>query len=151
MTVRSAVCGVLSLSLVVGCGSRSGPEPEIERVVPVSGSLTYQGKPLSYHQVTFLPVDGRRAAVGVTDMEGRFTMGTNDTGDGAPPGRHKVAIAFVGPPTNETPGQEQIIDNPALLPKPDIEIPGKYSNPETSGLTQEVPEDGLPDLVIDLQ
>ena len=147
-----ALCITAVVYLVcAGCGRSPGPQAEIEEVVPVSGRLTYQGKPLQHYQVTFLPTDGRRVATGVADAEGRFVMGTNDAGDGAPPGTHKVAIVFVGPPSTDAPGQEQIIDNPALLPKPDIEIPKKYSNPETSGLTQEVPEDGLEDLKIDLQ
>ena len=142
---------LLTVVAAVGCGSRPGPQAEIERVVPVSGTLTYAGKPLEHYQVTFLPVDGRRAAVGVTDAEGKFTMGTNDAGDGAPPGTHKVAIVFAGPPSTDAPGQEQIIDNPALLPKPKVKIPAKYGNPETSGLVQEVPEDGLTGLQIDLK
>lgn len=151
MAVRLAVVGVVCTGLLTGCGSRPGPKPDVERVVPVSGTLTYQGKPLESYQVTFLPVDGRRAAVGITDAEGKFTMGTNDAGDGAPPGKHKVAVAFVGAAADEIPGQEAIVDNPALLPQPKVKIPGKYSNPETSGLAQEVPEDGLEDLKIDLQ
>jgi hypothetical protein len=88
--------------------------------------------------------------VGVTDAEGKFKLGTNDKDDGAPPGTHKVAIMWV-PPQSDNPGQETIIDDPALLPKPKVKIPAKYGNPETSGLTQEIPEDGKTDIKIDLQ
>jgi hypothetical protein len=42
------------------------------------------------------------------------------------------------------------IDDPAEMPKPPVEIPAKYSNPETSGLTQDVPAGGVTDLKIDL-
>ena len=127
-----------------------GPKAHIEKVVPVSGTLTYNGQPLENYQVTFLPTDGRRAATGVADADGKFTMGTNKAGDGAPPGTHKVAIVWA-PPTTDLPGHEQIIDDPSLLPKPPVEIPAKYGNPETSGLTQEVPDEGIEDLKIDLK
>lgn len=140
---------VLATLLVAGCGD-PGPRAEIEKVVPVSGTLTYLGKPLESYQVTFLPTDGRRAATGVTDAAGKFTMGTNKAGDGAPPGAHKVAFVWVAP-NNDLPGQEQIIDDPALLPKPAVEIPAKYANPDTSGYTQEVPDDGIADLKFDLK
>jgi hypothetical protein len=89
------------------------------------------------------------SASGVTDAEGKFTLGTNAAGDGAPPGMCKVAVVFE-PPTNDT-ADGLPIDNPNLLPKPKVAIPAKYSSAATSGLTQEVPADGLTDLKIDLQ
>jgi hypothetical protein len=139
------------LAFLAGCQGNPGPEPVIEKVAPVSGTLTYRGQPLEHYQVTFLPADARRAAVGVTDATGKFTLGTNKENDGAPPGPNKVAVAFVGPPMPDTSVTDMPVDNPALLPKPKIKIPEKYNNPETSGLTQEVPEDGVTDLKIDLQ
>jgi hypothetical protein len=136
--------------LAVGCNTDPGPRAHIEAAVPVSGTLTYNGQPLENYQITFLPTDGRRAATGVSDAAGKFTMGTNKAGDGAPPGLHKVAIVWA-PPMTGTPGQEQIIDDPALMPKPPVSIPPKYGNPETSGITQDVPEGGIEDLKIDLK
>ncbi len=145
--------GVLFLSIVAiaGCGRRAGPAPQIEKVVPVSGTLTYQGKPLDRYQVSFRPTDGRRPAVGVTDAAGRFVLSTNRPADGAPPGSHKVGIAWAGLASTDSAVQEPAIDDPAKLPKPAIEIPAKYANPDSSGLTQEVPNAGLKDLRIDLK
>lgn len=145
---------VVALSCVpiaIGCGSRPGPQAKVEIVVPVSGTLTYQGNPLESYQISFLPMDGRRPAMGTTDAAGKFTLGTNKVGDGAPPGTHKLTIVWLAPPSTDAPGQETIIDDPALLPKPKIQIPDKYSNSDTSGLTQEVPAGGLKDLKIELQ
>jgi len=134
-----------------GCGSDPGPVAEQERVVPVSGTLTYQGKPLESFQVTFMPTDGRRVAMGVTDAAGKFTLGTNAAADGAPPGQHKIAVNWFDPSTADAAaGQEAIVDNPAQLPKASVKIPRKYNDPNTSGLTQDVPEDGLQDVKIDL-
>jgi len=145
---RLVACGIAFWSL--GCDRDPGPRAHIEKVVPVSGTLTFHGQPLESYLVTFLPTDGRRAATGLTDAAGRFTMGTNKAGDGAPPGAHKVAFVWA-PPTPDTPGQEQIIDDPALLPKPKLEIPAKYGNPDTSGYTQIVPDGGMTDLKFDLK
>jgi hypothetical protein len=138
-------------ALLVGCDPSTGPKATVEAVVPVSGTLTYMGSPLENYQISFLPSDGRRPAIGTTDATGRFTMGTNLAGDGAPPGTHKVTVVWSPPTPPDGAGQETVIDDPALLPKPNVQIPAKYSSPETSGLTQEVPVGGLKDLRIDLQ
>lgn len=149
MSHRGFVGAASLLLYALGCG-RSGPTAEIVDVEPVSGVLTYQGKPLEYFQVTFYPTDGRRPAAGVTDGAGKFTLGTNEEGDGAPPGPCKVSIAFVGPPMDDAAAQANPIDNPAFLPRPPIVIPAKYASPETSGLTQDVPDGGASDLKIEL-
>ena len=148
MQARHSVAMLLLFTLA-GCAGETGPAKE--EVVPVSGTLTYQGKPLPYFAITFLPSDGRRAAVGTTDELGNFTMGTNDLGDGVPPGTNKVAVTFAGPPSDAPPGQESVIDDPAQMPKPAVAIPKKYHNPETSGLTVEVPPDGLVGYALELE
>ncbi len=135
---------------ILGCGSSDRVKPSIEKVAPVSGTLTFQGKPLENYQVTFLPTDGRRPGVGVTDAEGKFKLGTNDIGDGAPLGKNQVAVNFAPPSTDDSTTSSPIED-PALLPKPKVMIPAKYGNPSTSELTQEVPSGGLTDLKLDLK
>lgn len=147
--LRCLALVLVGITTFSGCGD-PGPVAEIEKVAPVSGTVTFQGKPLPGYQVTFLPTDGKRAATGITDAQGKFIMGTNDAGDGAPPGTHKIAFVWA-PPSGGEPGQETIIDDPSKLPKPAIKIPAKYGNPETSGFTQEVPARGVQDLKFDLQ
>ena len=134
-----------------GCGPDYSQTADVERSVNVSGVLTYQGQPLEHYQVVLMPTDGRRVATGVTDAEGRFVMGTNKAGDGAPPGPSKVAVYFTGPPATDAPGNEQIIDDPSQLPQPKVKIPEKYGDPAQSGLTQDVPDSGLKDWKLELQ
>ena len=135
---------------ILGCGSSSSVKPSFEKVAPVSGTLTYQGKPLENYQVTFLPTDGRRPGVGLTDAAGKFKLGTNDLADGAPLGTNQVAVNFAPPSTDDaTTGSP--IEDPALLPMPKVLIPAKYGNPKTSEITQEVPSGGLTDLKLDLK
>lgn len=151
MLARIGVLLSISLGMVSFSGCGGGYQTgEIEASVPVNGTLTFQGKPLESYQVVFMPDDGRRVATGVTDANGNFTLGTNKLGDGAPPGPCKVAIQFA-PPTVDGAGNEVIIDDPSKLPKPKIKIPAKYGNPETSGISQDVPKGGLKDLKIDLK
>ncbi|HZN34203.1 MAG TPA: hypothetical protein VFB80_10305 [Pirellulaceae bacterium] len=150
MQGRWKAAAILYAVCLGGCGGYS-QRANIERVAPVSGTLTFQGKPLEFHQVMFAPEDGRRPAMGVTDAMGKFTLGTNKPDDGAPPGLNKVTIVWVGPPPKNDPGNEVIIEDVSKLPKPKIRIPAKYGNPETSGLTQDVPSGGLSDLKIDLK
>jgi len=77
-----------------------------------------------------------------------LTLGTNSPGDGAPIGSHKVSVAF--DPEVDTLNAAPA-ENPSQLPKPSVKVPDKYSSPETSGLTQDVPKAGLKDLKLDLQ
>ncbi len=105
----------------------------------------YQGKPLAYYQVQFIPEEGRPAA-GITDENGNFMLGTNDVGDGAPSGSHRVAVTYVGPP----PAPDYGVTNFDPVPPPEFKIPKKFSDPQKSGLVVEVPEAGKTDFVIEL-
>ncbi|MCC6508136.1 MAG: carboxypeptidase regulatory-like domain-containing protein [Pirellulaceae bacterium] len=135
---------------LIGCAG-SYQTSDIEETAPVSGVLTYQGKPLEHYQVVFMPFNGSRVGTATTDAEGKFTMGTNDAGDGSPVGEMKVAISFVGPPSTVEAGTELIIDDPSKMPRPKVRIPAKYNDPETSGITQNVPREGVKDLKLDLK
>lgn len=144
--------GLVGFGLILGLAGCSPAvvKPTLEKVVPVSGTVTYQGKPVESFQVSFIPTDGRRAAVGITDASGKFTLGTNDVADGVPPGKHKVSIAFAPTSTDDS-ASASPVDDPKLLPKPKLAVPSKYANPATSGLEQEVPAGGLTDLKIELK
>jgi hypothetical protein len=145
MLVMLATC-----TAAIGCGQRSGQLREHLATVPASGVLLYQNKPLESYEVTFIPKQGDRPSAGKTDAEGRFTLGTNELADGAPPGTYTVVVSFnaVSPldPAVVTP--EQIA---ASTPKPKVKIPTKYSDPEKSGLQVQVPEGGSTELKIELQ
>lgn len=148
MSNRIHLLIVAALMAAPGC-SQPGPTGTVLETAPVSGTLTYQGQPLSSFLVVFTPVDGRRPATGRTDSAGRFQLGTNAPGDGAVVGAHKISVAF-DPDTGVDSTQAMPIEDPAEMPKPPVEIPAKYANPETSGLTQDVPASGVTDLKIDL-
>ncbi len=109
------------------------------------GVLTHKGQPLSFYAVTLAPVEGKLGAAAETDEQGHFVLGTNSQGDGAVPGKHRVGIAYLGPPASRPDGQ-----NNFKAPEPKVKLAPKYTSPETSGLTVEVPTSGSSDLKIEV-
>lgn len=86
---------LLGLGLLVGCGN-SGEY----KVVPVSGIVTCQGKPLANATVNFSPKaspdrpaqNPGKLALGITDAQGRFQMTTYQNNDGVIMGTHTVTV-----------------------------------------------------------
>ena len=82
--------------LLLGCG-KSGP-----KVVPVSGQVTLDKKPLANADVTFSPTEsGPNKSPGLessgrTDEKGRYTLLViQDKREGAVVGTHKVRISLI--------------------------------------------------------
>lgn len=112
---------VAALALI-GCGD-DGRLP----TAPVSGVVTLDGRPVIEGEVLFLPATGRPAR-GKLDADGRFTLRTYASSDGAVVGTHRVGVvAFRGEATPES--ETQTIE---------WLVPEHYANPETSGLSFEV-------------
>ncbi len=134
-----AACGFGLLA--AGCGAGDG-RPALARV---SGTVTYNGKPLAGASIVFDPEqEGIRSALSVTDEQGRYTLWTYEPGDGAAVGNHRVAITLRGP-------AEKAAIHPSLKAKDLGEayyeqvtatgrplIPEKYFYPQSSGLTAAV-------------
>jgi len=137
----------LAVVAIAGCGGSS----DAPVVAAVSGVVTVKGQPRADLNVTFHPEDGGRPATGLTGPDGKFTLTTNNTGDGAIVGRHKVTITGgtaankfgdAGPPMPGQPGFEQ------WQKEERDKIDSKYADPEKSGLLYTVPAEGLPNLEI---
>ena len=81
------LAALLAVGVVVsGCGK---PPHEL---TPVSGKVTYNGKPLPFGCVTFQPETGQWSK-GIIQSDGTFTMVTPGEGDGAAVGINKVRIS----------------------------------------------------------
>jgi hypothetical protein len=136
----SIVFSIGCLFLLPGCGG--GP-----KLVPVSGRVTLNEKPLANAYVTFAPMAGRGAnasgpgSVGKTDADGRYTLRVDPSQPGAVVGRHRVMITTLG-------GEEaERSDGGVKLPKD--KVPRRY-NMETE-LTCDVPAEGRSDANFDLK
>lgn len=112
---------VMAAVLAVGCGDGR------PRIVPTTGQVLMNGKPLTGH-VGFVRVvpAGARAATGRIDpADGRFTLTTYDTDDGCVEGTHPASVIV-----NTTVGNRLIWI-----------APERYGNDATSGLTVDVKGD----------
>ena len=116
---------VLLLITAVGCGP--------PQMGPVSGQVTFHGKPVPMAVVSFQPTN-RPMGVGVTDNDGRYRLSSKSRFDGAYGGRHVVTIR----PWQLGVGQEPL--DPAYTPPPEnrTDIPEKYRISYTSPLSAEV-------------
>lgn len=125
--------------LAIGCGPK-GPE-----VVPVTGRVTKEGKPVSNVLIHFLPEKGRTSSAR-TDSDGRFELQfSKDIPYGAVPGKHKVYFTM----------EQGRVDQPVNLDDPQYhpqmrEILQKYGSYQNSPLRVEVDRNS-PELTIELE
>jgi hypothetical protein len=121
---------------VLGCG---GGDVGTARV---SGRVMYKGKPVPKATVSFTPMEGAsRAASGLTDTAGDYTLGSFSVNDGALPGKYRVSIIARGPDRPPKPGEMGSGMPGEMMPGEPV-IPAKYFAPDTSGLTFEVKRGG---------
>ena len=120
---------ILLTFVATGCG-KAGTVPTAK----VTGTVAYKGKAAEGAAVTFFPEQGRPAS-GATDAQGKFTVSTFASGDGAVLGKHKVTIADAAPveppPMPGMPGAEN-------YKPPAPRYPAKYRDVGTTPLTAEV-------------
>ena len=115
------------MSVVVGCNH--GP-----KMVPVTGTVRLNGRPLEFGVITFQPPAGQPAQ-GDIQSDGTFALSTYKVNDGAVVGKHKVRIACYEtqrPGTVKGPGEQSL---GKLL------IPEKYTFFDQSGFTADVSAD----------
>jgi predicted small lipoprotein YifL len=117
---RTLMIALFALA-AAGCGSK-GPV-----LVPVSGKVLVNGKPAEHAIVVLHPVTAsdQPKPRGTVATDGSFTLTTNVTGDGAPPGEYRVTV-------------EQWLAGAKADDPPTSRLPAKYAKPETSGLTATV-------------
>jgi hypothetical protein len=124
--VAAGLSAILGLALIAGCGD-SNP-----KTAPVSGKVTYKGEPVPKVNVVYTPAKGRPAQ-GTTDAEGKYTLSTFKSNDGAVPGEHKVAITSTETPP--MPGSKEY----ATWKPSGPDYPKKYRNSVDSPLKITVP------------
>jgi hypothetical protein len=121
--------GIAALSLA-GCGG-----PKLPQGVPISGVVTYQGKPLSGGAVYYVPVEnsGGRPAIGRIDMDGRFHMRSTKGIGGVLPGEYEIRLE----PDDGLPDDPRQARPTSRVPEV-VTIPDKYLHTASSGLTDDV-------------
>lgn len=129
----------LSVTMVTGCGSGGTP------IVPVSGVITLDGKPLANAHVGFEPQAKPGATVagpgayGTTNDDGRYELTALNKEIGAVVGMNRVTIQTFK--AEKGPNDEMIVTRKELLPD-------RYHSP--SELTFNVPKGGTENANFDL-
>jgi hypothetical protein len=132
-------CLILAAALV-GCAK--------SRTSPVEGDVLLDGKPLAGASIMFVPQGTGRDATGQTDASGHFIMSTFQPRDDVLPGSYKVVIT---PPTGVADTAQYgtaedamaaATKAPAKKASSDPAFPQKYTRPDQTPLTQEVPVQG---------
>lgn len=131
---------------LTGCGSSSST-PDYD-VVPFTGRVTLDGKPLPNAIVQLVPVGTTKSPGGqaITDGDGKYEINLSaNTPNGVPlkgivPGEYQVRLSkFVRPDGTEIPADSK---EPPINLGAIESIPPKYSNPTGSSLQAKVPEAG---------
>lgn len=131
-------CAVLFLcACLTGCSSdTSMPAPK--SVVPVSGVVTMDGKPLDFARVTFVPQGGSEqsyGASGSTDSAGKYEMMSlvgNEGIVGAPPGPYKVTITRMVKPDGTVVSPDKM--EPPMMSAARMSLPMQYGSTDTTPL-----------------
>lgn len=127
--IRLAGALLASVAFAAGCGGETRVD-----VYPTSGQVLHRGQPLANALVVLhdaRPVaeqQGRPIPRATTDKEGKFQISSYGGADGAPVGEYKVTVFTQGGELEEGEDPEGAKQEPDLLR-------GRYSNPDTSGLT----------------
>jgi hypothetical protein len=124
--------------LAVGCSSGGVAEGRM-KVYPVSGVVKVAGQPAAGARVVFYGATPELVGVGtvapaaVADENGVFQLQSYEPGDGAPAGQFNVTVSW---PEEVPEGVDPEVN------RPKDRLKNRYINPETSGLTANVPEGG---------
>jgi len=122
--IPPAFCEVLLCLLISGCGEAAKPW---EQVVAASGTLMLDGQPVQGAEVTLFPTGSNFPETvrpsATTSAGGSFALGTYETADGAPAGDYKASVVWF-----------KVIDSGGSMVRGANVLPGRYANPETSGL-----------------
>jgi hypothetical protein len=122
-----------ALALLAGCGQDTV-------TVPVSGQITYQGKPVDRGRITFEPVRlddpnmPSRPSIAPIKPDGSFVLSTFQASDGVQPGEYRVVIWSV---QNE-PGDEDWAHVGTTFDLGWL-VPEKYGYSKSTPLTATVP------------
>jgi hypothetical protein len=137
---RSRAAVIVGLGWLLGAPSGCGHPSQVH---PVTGVVFLNRMPVEDAEVVFLPaasVDSKPAR-GKTDAHGHFDLNTyfgpgNDVA-GAMAGQYAVTIRKVGGAS----GPEHF-SRPEDMATPKNELPGRYADPKTSGLSARVRAEG---------
>ena len=124
----------------IGCSQRSD-------IAQVTGTITFEGNPVTHGTISFYPEAGGRPATGKIGSDGTYVLSTFANEDGGSLGEYKVAIdareVVNAPPEPKSLSEEiSLAREPATRSTPKIKwiVPEKYTSQANSGLTATIVE-----------
>ena len=140
VTMATMFGGLLLPVVLLGCG---GGDSDLPGLVPVSGVVTLDGKPVGGVDVTFIPVGSTAGGIsyGHTDPNGAYELTSNDGRKGAVVGDFKVVCSKRVMPD----GSDYVAEPGGLSPlEADTKelLPRKYSEEGATILKATVPAGG---------
>jgi len=141
MTYRgsAALCLLLTTLLLPGC---SGTEaPKIGKLIPVTGQVNLDGKPLGHASVTFVPRGSTAGtgAYGVTDDSGKYTLTHRTQQPGIEAGAYTVIVSKMTMPDGKPiPEGQNAADVGAVQQVPQIYTdPNREAPPLTATVSEQ--------------
>jgi hypothetical protein len=134
----------VSALLMSGCLQNNN-----EKVIPVTGTITQNSKPLVDVRIVFSKTDTGAMSFAETDTEGHFTLIHTHGKSGAEPGKYHVSVFQKGKPIPLPTGKklEDIPEEERNQTSPDIPI----TNSDKSPIEVEITESGQNNIVIDIK
>jgi hypothetical protein len=117
----------------LGCAGDNG-------LAPVTGKVTYQGKPVAGATILFMGDETARPATAISGPDGSYSLRTLDAA-GAAPGKYTVVVSKIDTPAEagEPPSMEEAAKQAGRPPPPPKRLlPAKYGEAATSPLKYEV-------------
>jgi hypothetical protein len=140
---------VLVFVCLIGCAKS---DPRKAGLVPVGGTITYNGSPLDNATIVFTPKDSsKQGAGGLSDASGKFKLTTISDQDGTYTGEYAV---YVLKEEQIQISDEELLEysrNGQTPPQPKSLIPTQYSNPAEPIINISIPTGGDKNLLIELK
>ena len=102
----AAAASLLVATAIAGCGPDNGLH-----LAKVRGKVTYKGEPITYGTIMFEPEQGP-PAIGSINSDGTFVLSTENSGDGAVVGPHRIAVIGLKESTQSAPALPDPETNP---------------------------------------
>ncbi len=129
---QSLVVGLLCISVASGCN-----RPAVVERGAVQGQVTFAGKPVTDGTIRFENVTGGISLNADLGPDGSYQLRSHE-GVGLPPGTYQVAVVPRVAPAPEA-GQFVGVAPPGSTPPPEfLDIPPKFRDVTTSGLTAKI-------------
>jgi len=151
MHFRYGLIGLILSSFVAGCGS--APQ---ETLVPVTGTLLVNGKPLDAVVVSFIPeiAKNSRGGSGITDTTGAFTVvDLTQNLPGLAPGKYVIAYSRMRLPDGSAPPEPvagEAVD-PGIIRVETLPAHLQSPDPREASNSVDVPTEGMSSLQLSIK